>query len=422
MIIIKTINDILWILVVIVILLNSVYFSIKLRFPQLKIKAMLKTLTDEEKTDGISSLDTLFMSLAAKIGVGSLAGVAFSIYYGGIGTLFWIFIFSFFIAINSYLENYLAIKYKINDGKYYKGGPAYYIKNGLNNKVLSYIYAIILIFTFLFGFLTIQNNTITKFVNISYQIPIVITSFIVTIISFYFILRGLKSISSLCNKIVPVMSIVYLIIGIIILILNFNQVGEFLTEIVNNAFNHKSFFTGFISSLIIGIQKSIFSSEAGVGTGAIASATTSCNDPKKQGIIGIIGTYFINIVITFLTGIIIYFSNYKEVFFGNINGIEITSYAFSYHLGEFGSLILFILIILFAFSSIVTGYYYLESNLKIFTSNKILILILKLITIIVLFYGGIISSNTIWNIIDWCIGILLLINIYSIFKLRDEIK
>ena len=94
MIIIKTINDILWILVVIVILLNSIYFSIKLRFPQLKIKAMLKTLTDEEKTDGISSLDTLFMSLAAKIGVGSLAGVAFAIYYGGIGTLFWIFIFS----------------------------------------------------------------------------------------------------------------------------------------------------------------------------------------------------------------------------------------------------------------------------------------------------------------------------------------
>ena len=127
-IIIKTINDILWIFVVIVILLNSIYFSIKLKFPQSRVKEMIKILKEKDVKSGISSLDTLFMSLAAKIGVGSLAGIAFAIYYGGIGVIFWIFIFSFFISINSYLENYLAIKYKVKDGRFYKGGPAYYIK------------------------------------------------------------------------------------------------------------------------------------------------------------------------------------------------------------------------------------------------------------------------------------------------------
>ena len=421
-IIIKTINDILWVFVVIVILFNSIYFSIKLKFPQSRFMKILKTLKEEDKKSGISSLDTLFMSLAAKIGVGSLAGISYAIYYGGIGVIFWIFIFSFLVSINSYLENYLAIKYKVRDGKFYKGGPAYYIKNGLNKKNLSLIYAFVLIFTFLFGFLTIQNNTITRFVNISYNIPIVLTSLIITIISFYFILRGLKSISKLCNNIVPIMSIVYIIIGIIILVLNFDRIDNFFIDIITSSFNHKSFFGGFLSCLIISIQKSIFSSEAGLGTGAISSATSSCDEPKKQGYIGIIGTYFINIVITFLTGFIVYFSDYKSMLFNNVNGIEITSFAFSYHLGSFGEAILLILIILFAFSSIVTGYYYLESNLKLFTNSKLIIFILKLVTIIVLFYGGILPSNTIWNIIDLCVGVLSLINIYAIFKLRHVIK
>lgn len=421
-IIIKTINDILWIFVVIIILINSIYFSVKLKFPQLRIRKMIKTLKSNEEKDGISSLDTLFMSLAAKIGVGSLAGVSFAIYYGGIGSLFWIFLFSIFIAINSYLENYLAIKYKKHDGNFYKGGPAYYIKYGLKSKYLAYFYAVMLIITYLFGFLTIQNNTITKFINTIYQIDPVISSFIITIISFYFILRGLKSISKLCNKLVPVMSVIYLIIGFVILILNYDKILGYLLEIITNAFNHKSFTSGFITSLIIGIQKSIFSSEAGLGTGAIASATTSCNDPVKQGYVGVIATYFITIVITFLTGFIIYFTDYKDVLFNNINGIELTSYAFSYHLGHFGEIILFILIVMFAFSSIVTGYYYCESNFKLFTNSKIFIFILKLITIIILFYGGILPSSAIWNIIDLCIGILSIINIYSIYKLRHEFR
>lgn len=419
---IKTINDVLWFFVVIIILINSIYFSVKLKFPQFRIFKMFKMLKSKETSNGLSSFDTLFMSLAAKIGVGSLSGVSFAIYYGGIGTLFWMFIFSFFISINSYLENYLSVKYKIKDSIYYKGGPAYYIKYGLKNNKLSYIYAIVLIFTFLFGFLTIQNNTITKYVNLSYQTSVVIVSLIVTLLSFYFILRGLKSISNFCNKIVPIMSIIYIIIGIIVFIINYDRFGEFILSVFYDAFNYKSFISGFISTFIIGIKKSIFSSEAGLGTGGISSATSSCNNPKKLGYIGIIGTYFINIVITFLTGFIVYFSDYKNLVIENINGIEITYHAFFFHLQNFGEIILLLLIIMFAFSSIITGYYYLESNFKLFTSSNILIFLLKIITVIVLFIGGILSSSIIWNIIDICVGLLSLINIYAIFNLRHEIE
>lgn len=418
MIIINTI----WLIVCFILFIFSIYFSIKLKFPQFKFKNMFLVLFNKDRTNGINSIDTLFMSLASKIGIGSLAGIAFAIYYGGIGTLFWIWISSIFIAIFSYMENYLAILYKEKDGLYYKGGPAYYIKHGLNNNKLSYIYAIILIITYILGFLTIQNNTITKLVYEMYNIPLYIVSFIITVLSLYFIFKGLKSISNLCNKIVPFMSIIYLIMGIIILIINGNSIFLFFKDVIYNAFNYKSLIGGFLSCLVIGMQKSLFASEAGLGTGAIASGSSCCHNPKQQGYIGIISTYFINILVATITGFIIYFSNYKEQIFTNLNGIELTKFAFNYHLGYFGEVMLLILIILFAFSTIVTGYYYAESNLKVMTNSSKLIFILKIITSIFLFIGGIASSLFIWNTTNFFVIILFLINLYAIGRLFNKIK
>lgn len=419
-----TIENFLWIIFVIVILINSLYFSLKLKFPQLNIKDMIKNLREgTSKETGITSFETLFMSLASKIGVGSLSGISFAIYYAGIGVIFWIIIFSFFISINSYLENYLASLYKVKDGKYYKGGPSYYIKYGMNKKILSNIYSILLIFTYLFGFITIQNNTITKFFYVTYNTNTYIVSLIVALFSCYFIFKGIKSISSLCSSLVPVMCIIYLIIGIVVFTININNVPRFLSDIVTSAFSStKSLNAGFLTSLILGIKRGVFSSEAGLGSGAILCACSSSKSPKKDGYLGVISTYFINIFITFLTGIIVYFSNYKALNISNINGIEITRYAFNNLLGHFGDVMLLIIVIMFAVSSIITGYYYCENGLKLFTSKKILIFLLKLLTVIVIFLGGILSSSFIWNIIDIFILILSVINIYAIVKLKNKIK
>ena len=241
-------------------------------------------------------------------------------------------------------------------------------------------------------------------------------------LSFLIICKGLKSISKLCEKIVPFMCIIYLIIGFLIIFINIHKIGEAFIYIITSAFNIKSFSGGILSSVFITMQKSIFASEAGLGTGAIASGATSSNNYVKQGFIGIISTYFINIVITTITGLIIVLSNYNNISFSNINGIELTNYAFNYHLGHFGEVILLILILLFAFSTIVTGYYYGESNLKLFTSNKYLIFLLKIFTCIVLFLGGIFNSSFVWSLVDIFIAILAIINIYALFMLRKKIK
>lgn len=416
------INKIIWAVAIAMIFLNSIYFSIKLKFPQLKLKIILKTiLKKEEKSNNISSKDTLLMSLASKIGAGSLAGISFAIFYGGIGTVFWMWIASFFVSINCFLENVLSTIYKEKDGDFYKGGPAYYLKKGLNKKTLSIIYSILAIGAYIFGFLAIQNNTITTLVTEMYEIPKILIALIVTIISSFAIIKGLKTISNVCNKIVPIMTTIYLILGFIVIITNIEAIPTVLVNIVQHAFSKQAVTGGAIYTFIIGMQKGIFANEAGVGTSAISSGATSNKDPIKQGFIGIIETYFISLFITTVTALIVILSNYQSLNLTNINGIEITKFAFSTHFGHFGEIILLIVLILFSFSTIITGYYYGESNLKNLTKDKIKIIVLKILAILSIFLGGIISSLFVWEIVDLFIALLAIINIYAIFKLRNTI-
>lgn len=417
----NTINKIIWAVAISMIFLNALYFSIKLKFPQLRIKKIIKSLKSKESTDTISAKDTLIMSLASKIGAGSLAGIAFAIFYGGPGTIFWMWISSILVSINCYIENVLSTRYKEKDGDFYKGGPSYYIKKGLHNKKLALLYSIIAIMAYIFGFLTIQNNTITVLINHIYPLNKIIISLAISILSFLVILKGIKTISNICNKIVPIMAIIYLSVGIIVIVLNIDIIPNVLLSIVKGAFNSKALSGGLIYTFLIGMQKGIFANEAGVGTSAIISGATSNKDEQKQGYMGIIETYFISLFITTITALIILTSNYLNLNLTEVNGIEITNNAFTYHLGNFGQMILLLVLILFAFSTIITAYYYGESNLKSITKNKILIPILKLTSFITIFVGGIIPSSKAWSIVDLFVAILAIINIYSIYKLKDEI-
>lgn len=419
---IDIINKLIWSIAISFIFINGVYYSLKLKFPQLRLKKILNSLKEDKNTkDKITSKDTLLISLASKIGAGSLAGIAFAIYYGGTGTVFWMWISSFFSSINCFIENILSTFYKEKDGKFNKSGPPFYIKKGLNKNLLAYLYSSLAIIAYILGFISIQNNTIVTLTTNIYNINKIIISLIITIISSIIILKGIKTISNICNKIVPIMSFLYLTLGLIVIITNINQIPNILINITKNAFNKESISGGIIYVLIIGMQKGIFASEAGVGTSAISSGATSNKDCKKQGYIGIIETYFISLFISTITAFIIILTPYNNLNLNNINGIELTKYSFLYHFGHFGEILLLIILILFSFSTIITVYYYGESNLKFITNNKFFIKILRLITIMSLFIGGIISSNFIWKIVDIFVGLLAIINIYALFKLKEKV-
>lgn len=418
----KIITDILWSTAIILLLGGGIYFTIKLSFPQFRLKKMIAGLKNDHNQE-VSPFKSLTMSLAARIGVGSLAGIALAIYIGGPGTIFWIWVTSIFTSVNSFCESYLGAKYQEKDGNAYKGGPAFYIDKGLKNKKLARIYALLIIVSYVVGFLTIQANTITKSMQEYVSLSPIIIGIILALISGYIIWKGLDGIVAITSKMVPIMGGAYLITSLVIIFLNLKLLPGMIKLIISSAFNIKTATSGILSTFIIGIQRGIFSTEAGLGSGAIASSTSSVKNKIGLGLVQILGIYFTSFIICTSTAFIILISDYTTINFQDINGIELTQYALSYHLGKFGIIFLILSIISFAFSTIIAGYYYGESNLKYLVknlSNKKLNLF-KCLTVILLIFGSIISPTILWNIIDILVACLAIINMYSLIKLRKEI-
>ena len=418
------INTVIWLLATVLLIICGLYYTFKLKFIQFRFKDIFKSIkNDNNDKDSISPFKTLNLALAARIGVGSLAGIALGIYKGGVGVVFWIWLSSLITLPNSFVESTLAVKYHEKKGKYYEGGPAYYISKGLGFKKLAIVYATIIFLCYIGGFLAIQANTIATSMKTYLDLSPTVTGIIVALISYFIISHGLKRIVNFNSLLVPFMGIVYVVVAITIIILKIDMLPNILSEIIQEAFNIKTFGWGIISSIVIGVQRGIFSSEAGMGTGAVASGTSDTNSPCKQGFIQMLGVYFTIFVICTSTVFVILTSNINFLDFNNPNGIEITLKALTSHIGSLGTVILFITIISFAFSTIISGYYYGESNLRYLDKkiNDKKIFILNIVVVIILFIGAIASPRNLWNIVDIGAGMLAIINCFSILLLNKEV-
>ena len=421
----ESINKLLWGLASFVIIGSGFIFTASFHGSQFHFKKMFHALFQKNSKEGISAMGTLMMVLAGRIGVGSLAGVALAIYYGGPGTIFWMWIITLLCAIHTFSETVLGNLYKEKDfKKVYKGGPMYYIKNGLLNPKLGFIYALFILIAYVGGFIGIQANTISKSLNMIISFPSILIGLILVILTALIIFGGVERISSITNKLVPFMTLFFVGVSLYILILSWNQIPSIIISIITNAFTIKSFLGGFIPMIMIGIQRGIFAMEAGLGTGSIASSITNSDDSISLGYIQVIGVYITMFLICTSTAFVILCSNYLELNFMDMNGIELTQHAFTHFLGSFGNYFIFISILLFSFSTILTGYYYGESSLKYMISKttSIHLTLLKLITLLIIFIGSIMSSTILWKIVDIMVALLALINVYALYQLKDDVK
>ena len=415
-------TEILWIIASVMIFSSGIYFSFKLKFIHLRFGKMFKALKNEDKkSDSISAFQSLMIALAGRIGVGSLAGIALGVYIGGPGVLFWIWLTSLLCASNEFVESTLSTIFRRKDsGNIYKGGPFYYISEGLKKKRLALTYAILLLIAYIGGFLTMQINTITKSINTIVPVNPLIIGIIIAILVGMTIIGGVKRIANTTGKLIPVVACFYIILCSYIIITNLNLIPNVLADVLNSALNFKTFGTGVLTTLLIGMQKGIFSSEVGLGTGSIAAASTATEKPENNGLVQTLGIHIENLLIATITVFVICISNYRTLVINDPNGIEITLFAFAEHFGSIGILFIIITISLFGLSTILTGYYYGEVSLKYIIKNtsKLDIILLKFATIILLVIGSVISSNLLWRVVDIMVGLIAIINIYSIFKLR----
>lgn len=420
---IDVINKVLWAVATIFLVGGGLYFSFFYRFIQFDFKSMIKSFK-KDKSSEITPFQALTMALGARIGVGSLAGIALAIYLGGVGSVFWIWVSSIITSSNAFVESLLAVIYRKKEKYGSNGGPAFYIERGVKSQKLASLYAVLVIMAYIFGFLTIQTNTIAKSLDGILEVSPLVIGIVVALVSAFIIFGGVKSIAKVTAKLVPVMGLGYLLVGLIIVFNNISVMSDVLLNIISEAFNIKSLGIGVVVSLVIGVQRGVFSNEAGIGTGAIAAASVDSNNAVGQGLIQVVGIYFTSLVVCSVTAFIILTSNYNGLYFENINGIEITSYALNYHMGNFGSVILMLAILLFSFSTIISGYYYGESNLKYLfpNNNEKKVFFLKILTIILLVYGSVASASFLWNLVDILVAIMAIINIIALFCLKDRAK
>ena len=391
----------MWIVLIIWLILLSIYLSIKLKFSNYKLN--IKDFLKKDKSG-------LFLSLATKIGVGSIVGTVSSIIIGGFSSIIWMTLFSFLTTSLIYYESLLGSKYKQKYKDNYISGPYFILKYGLNKKIISLIALLILIILYSFLFQMVQVNTISNSIyNILYIDKKIIFIFIIILLMLTTCL-SIKDTTNLINKIVPFKCILFIIICLFGIITHFNELISAFNILIKNLLTFKSIMSG----LIIGIKRSIFMNEILIGTSSISSGSDN-NDLITSTRYQILGVYFISFVLTLLVTclIMIYFNNHYMISDYN----KLITNIFLYTNGKLGAYLIMIIFILFGFTTLLSGYYILNTNISYLFNNKKINLLSKILFILIVSLGTILDTSTIWKYTDILIFIIIIINSYSIIKL-----
>ena len=457
--IITKIDNFVWgIPTIVLILATGILLTIRLRGVQFtKIGRGFKSMF--KKSDGkgeVSSFQALCTALSATIGTGNIVGVATAIAGGGPGALFWMWLAALVGTATKYTECMLAVKYREHaaDG-HVLGGPFYTIEKGMKEKTgfswkwLAVLFAIFGVcvglfgigtFTQISGITTAVQNAIDpdmkhvafKLFENNYTWSVVIAGLLVTFGVALVIIGGLKRISKVAEKVVPAMAVVYVFLGLSILIMNATRIPAAFVVIFKNAFGFKALAggaTGWLfkqvtDSMQKGVARGIFSNEAGLGSAPIAAAAAQTEEPVAQGIISMLGTFIDTIIICTMTGlaiVIAFYTGTDAAGAGDLEGIALTSAAFSKVLGGDGRSVQFLLmlcLVFFAFTTILGWDYYSERCLEYLSKgNMKIVKIFRWLYIAAVFIGPYFTIKQVWTIADITNGLMAIPNCISLIVL-----
>ena len=377
------------------------------------------------KNDGsgdVNSFKALCTALAATVGTGNIVGVATAIKAGGPGALFWMWIAAFFGMATKYAECLLAVKYRTVDANgNISGGPMYYIENGLGKKYkpLAVMFAAFGILCAYFGIGTFaQVNSIVEITQISAGIPVIYTGIALTVVVAAVTIGGLKSISTVASKVVPGMAVLYFFTTVGIMIVFADQVPNAIATVINSAFNATAAQGGFLGATVMlamrsGVARGVFSNESGLGSAPIVAAAAKTKWAAEQGLISMTGTFIDTIIICTLTGLSLVVTG---VWCGDLNGAAMTESAFTMAFPAFGSLLLLVGLVLFAFTTILGWNYYGERCVEYLLGVKA-ILPYRLIFILLIACGPFLKLEEIWVLADIVNGLMAIPNLIALVAL-----
>ena len=370
---------------------------------------------------------------------------ATAIVAGGPGALFWMWLAAFFGMATKYAEGMLAVKYRViaEDG-HTLGGPFYYIEKGMgkNFKWLAKLFCVFGTMVGLFGIGTFtQVNGITSAVNnffdpsnvhtislfgMNYSISVVVAGIIVTICAGLVIIGGIKRISKVSEVIVPFMAVTYIGVCLIIVFTHLPQVPAAFAEIVQSAFGLKAVAGGAIGAMTVAMQKGIargiFSNEAGLGSAPIAAAAAQTNEPVRQGLVSMTGTFIDTIIVCTMTGLAIVMTGAWDM---GLEGVAVTTKAFALGLpfpAKASAFVLMMCLVFFAFTTILGWAYYSERCLEyLVNGKKFVITAFKWFYILAVFIGPFMTVSAVWTIADICNGLMAFPNLVALLALNGDV-
>ncbi|KWR70621.1 sodium:alanine symporter [Arthrobacter sp. W1] len=430
-------NELIWSPVLVVMLLGAgLFFTVATRFVQVRHGLEMVRLIFDSKSSasGISSFQSLALSLGDKVGVGNIAGVATAIAFGGPGAIFWMWVTGFLGMATSFIETTLAQVYKSKQDGEYRGGTPYYIEKALRLRWLAIVFAVMTMITGAFLLPNIQVNTIAASLNQAFSINTQVTGLVLMVLLAIIIFGGIKRIARTAEYVVPFMAGAYMLVALVVMVVHAAEIPGLVSLIFSSAFGTHATFGGIIGSAIAwGVKRGAFSNGAGFGSETYAPGAVEVSHPAKQGLVQSFATFVDTLVVCSVTAFMILITkSYSVIPVGSaplanhLDGVEpgplYTQQAIDSVLPGWGAQIMAIAILFFAFTSVMfymymgdTGLAYIKRSFGI--TWKWPGVVLKLGFLAFVYIGSVTSASFAWSLGDLGYGAMAWINVVVILFL-----
>ena len=409
----------------------GIYFTIRTGFLPIRyFPQMIGTLKEKKESENsLSSLQTLIISTATRVGMGNLVGVVAAVSAGGAGAVFWMWLMALLGASTAYVEASLAQKYKTPDPLYggYRGGPAYYIheffkeKTGKNRRrfLIPALFAISGLICWC-GISQVISNSVSSAFQNAFHIPPIVTTVILVFLAAVIVLQKNATIK-LLDILVPIMAGSFFAITVFIILLNIRQLPAVFARIFSEAFGLRQAVSGGLGAVIMnGIKRGLFSNEAGSGSAPCAAAAAEGNDPSRTGLIQALGVLIDTIVICSCTAMIMLLV--PEEITAGLSGMDLLQTAMYHHLGSAGVIFIAITLALFSFSTFIGILFYARSNVAYLLGDRwCWQTAYKVLALVMLFIGGLQQYTVVWDLGDVGIGLMTVFNILFLYPMSGEV-
>ena len=431
-----SLNGVLWNIVPVFLIAAGVYFGFRTLFVQIRlIPDMLKAVAEtpkgkdregrdlDEEYGGVSAFKAFTISAASRVGTGNIAGVALAISIGGPGSVFWMWLLALLGGATAFVESTLAQLWKTKDAEgNYHGGPAYYMTRGLGWRPLAVLFSAFLALTYGFVYNAIQTNSITAAIetsvgNDSALVESAVAG-VLAILTALVIFGGVTRIASWTQVIVPFMAGAYIIMGVVVLVVNWREIPAMFELIVTHALGLKEVAgAGVWLAFTQGMRRGLFSNEAGMGSAPNAAASATVSHPVKQGLVQTLGVYFDTLLVCTITAFIVLLGPAVSYGMDDVQGVSLTQSALADSLGDWSAHAITAILFFLAFSSVIGNYYLAQTNLEYLTESKSALNVFRIVVIGFVIFGAFGSVPLVWALGDTMAGLLAIFNIVAIIPL-----